>query len=510
MTLEVGQIVDDRYAIRGKLGQGGMGSVWVAEDRRVGDEVVLKVPLSDSDPTIRERFGNEARTMRQLSLDCTYVLDILDVGDIDGTPYYVMRYLPGGSLREWKWQTEKERPAAEDFGWLSNVGQALDFLHSENYLHRDVKPENILFNRRGTAYLVDFGIVKTPVEATTMTQADHSPGTLAYMAPEVLLGEQSTDGRTDQYSLGVTLYEVLASRRPFIGTTSVAVYKAICDGHTPLHELSPHVTPHAAQVVSRALSHDPEDRFASCREFATAFTTSLASIPTTGSSPFASPKRLQKTSEASNHFAADVVAETPTQKHNRPSLVAVLTASLSFGLLVFCFLSWISLIAVRRLELPPGIFETGSLVLCGFVGIIAAVRKHGRLRLASDAVCLETIVASFVAVAVMFVGIAQLATRPIFDQAAAFVATLTVMAYWLVHRSLRWLFSGRRARYRRMVYATGASLLVGCLCLGTLGGSGVVLASQSETLQNGFVVGGAVIGVIAATATRRQLIKPRS
>ena len=312
MIIQPGNRIDNRYVVQEKLGQGGMGAVWKATDSRVGDEVVLKLPLNHNDPEILRRFGEEARTMRRFSLDSTNILDIQDIGNIDGVPYYVMRYLSGGSLRDWQLPTRDERNHVGDgtvFRWLSSIAMALDFIHSEGCLHRDIKPENILFNRRGVAYLVDFGIVKTPVEATTMTQADQSPGTLAYMPPEVLLGEQEISGKADQYALAVTLYEVLAGHRPYSGATSVAVYQSIDAGHRPLCEVNADISASASLALDRALSSQSTDRYDHCQQLADAFIAGLTSGPVMATT--VKPKRTSPARKKSDPpVVASVVKNT--------------------------------------------------------------------------------------------------------------------------------------------------------------------------------------------------------
>ena len=255
--LKPDQIIDKRYKVTEHLGQGGMGVVWKAIDQQAGGEVVIKMPLDDSNPTVLQRFGNEAKMMRTHSMGNQSILDIQGMGDIDGIPYYVMRFLSGGSL-------EDRCPIVDDQGqpdfrpesyeWLTTIAKALDFLHSKDVLHRDVKPANILFNESGDAYLVDFGIVKTPLEASSFTSAptaaNTSPGTIEYMPPEVLAGEVGMiSGLGDQYALAVTLYEMIAGERPFTGPTETAIYRAIENGPQPLTNVK-HSMPSLASEVS--------------------------------------------------------------------------------------------------------------------------------------------------------------------------------------------------------------------------------------------------------------------
>ena len=274
MKLDSGQLVDNRYEVLERLGEGGMGEVWKALDKRHCDEVVIKMPLLKGDPEIRARFGREAQVMREHSLDCPQILNIEDVGNLDGVPWYVMRYLPGGSVRDHelsKDESGKIRANDRSFEWLVKIASALDYLHQKQSFHRDVKPENILFSREGTPYLVDFGIVKTVDEHTSlMTEEGATIGTMAYMAPELLEGGDFVS-QSDQFSLAVTLYEFLTREKPYGGTTIYALFKSYQNGHRKLSDLFPAIPQAASDVIDRALSREPKKRFDSCQQFAEAF-----------------------------------------------------------------------------------------------------------------------------------------------------------------------------------------------------------------------------------------------
>ena len=277
--LTTGQLVEGRYKIIEKLGEGGMGAVWKAIDTKLDDEVVIKLPLNHLDQEILRRFGHEAKAMRKYSLDCPHILNIQDVGSLGEVPWYVMRFLPGGSIRDQALTPDQSGSLqwnAESFTWLTQIASALDYLHRRECFHRDVKPENILFSSDGVSYLVDFGIVKNATETTTMmTEQGKAIGTLAYMAPETLEGEGFT-GQSDQYALAVTLYESISGNRPFSGTTYFSLFKSIQKGHHKLSELHSSVSSAASQVIDQALSQQPADRFGSCGEFAARFIDGLS------------------------------------------------------------------------------------------------------------------------------------------------------------------------------------------------------------------------------------------
>ena len=274
MRISPGQVIDGRYKIIDKLGEGGMGAVWKAVDNKHGDEVVIKMPLFENDPKILRRFKREAQQMRKHSVENPHILNIEDVGELEGIPWYAMRYLPGGSVGDRALTMDDDSKIQwneTSFQWLVQIASALDYLHQKGAFHRDVKPENILFSQTGTPYLVDFGIVKTANETASMvTEQGKAIGTMAYMPPEVLEGEKFT-AQSDQYSLAVTLYEYLTSERPFSGTTFFTLFKSLQKGHRKLKDLSPVIPDAASLAVDRALSADASNRFDSCTDFCQAF-----------------------------------------------------------------------------------------------------------------------------------------------------------------------------------------------------------------------------------------------
>ena len=286
MNLQPNQIIDNRYQIIEKIGQGGMGTVWKAFDQQLNDEVVIKMPLVNSETVLLQRFATEARMMRTHSIGSPYIIDIQGFGTVDGTPYYVMRFLPGGSLEDrcpLVNSAEATEFKIETFEWLLSIGKALDYLHSNGVMHRDVKPANILFNKSGDAYLADFGIAKNPTEASSFTQystaTGTSPGTFGYMAPEVLYPEPENliGGAADQYALAVTLHESIAGQRPYDSANMIKLYQQTQEGCPPLRSSFPHLPEAASQAVARALSADSSQRFANCRAFSDAFLDGLRS-----------------------------------------------------------------------------------------------------------------------------------------------------------------------------------------------------------------------------------------
>jgi|694.fasta_scaffold78047_3 tRNA A-37 threonylcarbamoyl transferase component Bud32 len=297
-------IVAGRYRIQGLLGEGGMGEVYRAYDENLKTDVVLKVPKREcvADKVTGDRFEREIRSLVRLSHP--HVVSIMDVGRHNGVPFAVMPFLEGGSLdgRRRRLEGGGHVPlgAVAAIGrWVEQIGKALDFVHQSGYLHRDVKPGNILFDRSGNAYLSDFGVVKfvndteQQTDAADLTATGSALGTAPYLAPEVLVGKGATPA-ADQYALAVTVFELICGRKPFVGTTrDRAIFSRLGQPAPDLTIVHKGVPPRLAEVVAKALASDPADRFPSCESFAEEL---LAAMPlgelaaaTPGSPTFACP-----------------------------------------------------------------------------------------------------------------------------------------------------------------------------------------------------------------------------
>jgi serine/threonine protein kinase len=273
-----------RYRVTALLGEGGMGSVYRAHDAHLDAEVVIKVPKAGllADREFAARFGREVRSLVRLAH--AHIVRVLDVGEHEGLPFAVMQFLAGGSLRERTARLAPGGPAAampDLASWLPGVANALDYIHSQGYVHRDVKPDNILFDAAGHVCLGDFGIAKALAGsegAGTMafrTTAGLVIGTPQYMAPELVVGDAGS-GAADQYALAVTAYEAVCGRLPFDGNTlpALAVQHATRPVPPP-HEVAAAVPRTFSAVLLRGLHKEPAARFPDCRSLAQALLVSL-------------------------------------------------------------------------------------------------------------------------------------------------------------------------------------------------------------------------------------------
>ncbi len=279
-----------RYVITEKLGEGGMGTVYRARDQNIDADVVVKVPLRAmlSDAEFAARFKNEIRSLVLLSHP--HIVKVSDVGDWDGLPFAVMQFLQGGSLED-RLKQGKSDPR-DVLEWVLKVAEALDFVHSRGYIHRDVKPGNILFDLIGHPFLGDFGVVKVLAETAdasaskaSMTGAGMVIGTVEYMAPEIIMGEPF-DGRADQYALAATVYEMISGRQIFSDSvkTKVLVLQT-SKAPVPLTTLCPGISEAVWEIVRKGLEKDPANRFPTCAKFARAVAAAIEATPVLSAAP---------------------------------------------------------------------------------------------------------------------------------------------------------------------------------------------------------------------------------
>lgn len=231
-----------------------MGTVYLAIQQSVGREVALKImaPALNADPVFSERFQREANIVGQLSH--RHIVSIYDIGRQKNLNYIAMDYLPGGSLHD---RMNRGIDVKESLNIVSQIAEALDHAHERGYVHRDIKPDNILFRDDGSAVLTDFGVSKTLESASQMTMAGTVVGTPHYMSPEQARGKP-IDGRADLYSLGVVLFEMLTGSVPFSAEEPVAV--AVKHLTSPIPKLPPHLS-YLQPLLAKLLAKEPDDRF---------------------------------------------------------------------------------------------------------------------------------------------------------------------------------------------------------------------------------------------------------
>jgi Tol biopolymer transport system component len=258
----------DRYAIERELGQGGMATVYLAEDLRHDRKVALKVLRPELAAILGgDRFLQEIKTTA--NLQHPHILPLHDSGEAGGSVFYVMPYVEGESLRD-RISREKQLPVEDAVRIAREVAGALDYAHRHGVVHRDIKPENILLHD-GSALVADFGIALAASRSdggTRMTETGMSLGTPHYMSPEQAMGEREITARSDVYALGCVLYEMLTGDPPFTGSTAQAIVaRVVTEQPRQITTQRRTVPPHVEAAVLTALEKLPADRFATAAEF---------------------------------------------------------------------------------------------------------------------------------------------------------------------------------------------------------------------------------------------------
>src|SRR5262245_37411208 len=255
------------FRIESVLGQGGMGTVYVAEQSSPTRKVVLKLlrPELTRDEVFRRRFVHESEAAA--STEHPNIVPIYSAGEADGVLYIAMRYVEGDDLRTLI-SRDGPLPAGRAVEIVSQVASALDAAHARGLVHRDVKPSNILLDRHGNAYLSDFGLIKRSQVDTGLTETGQFMGSIEYCAPEQIRGDE-VDGRADVYSLGCVLFEAVAGRPPFRRDTEVATLYAHLEQEPPaLSSVAAGSNAELDEVVAKALAKDPAARYPTAGDLA--------------------------------------------------------------------------------------------------------------------------------------------------------------------------------------------------------------------------------------------------
>src|SRR5271170_2699500 len=258
-----------RYEILGELGRGAMGVVYRAVDPVIGRNVAVKtIRLTEEGtgltrPELLTRFQIEARAAGLLTHPNIVV--VYDAGEEDGLYYITMELVVGRSMQS-VFDGGEAFPVSRIIRIMEQTCSALQFAHERNIVHRDIKPANLMLTEDDTVKVTDFGTAKI-LQFGTVQQTTHVMGTPSYMSPEQVKG-RPVDGRTDIFSLGVVLYEMLTGEKPFPGQSiTTVIYKIVNEDPIPPRQLNPSVHPGLNDIVMRALAKEPEERYQSCREF---------------------------------------------------------------------------------------------------------------------------------------------------------------------------------------------------------------------------------------------------
>ena len=273
-NIQAGQTLGP-YRIINQIGKGGMANVYRAYQPSVDRYVAIKVlptQLAES-KEFATRFHQEARIIAML--EHPHILPVFDYGESDGVAYFVMRYLDAGTLKD-KMEAGRPLPLNEIDRIFTQLADALSYAHSHGVVHRDLKPANALIDSFGNVFLTDFGIAKLLESASPrLTQTDAVMGTPAYISPEQAQG-MPVDQRSDIYSLGIILYEMVTGGVPFVADTPLAVlFKHISDPLPLPSKVKPDVPEAIEKVILKALAKDPKDRFPTAGEFVTAWKQAL-------------------------------------------------------------------------------------------------------------------------------------------------------------------------------------------------------------------------------------------
>lgn len=359
------RILGGRYLVGEFLGQGGMSTVYRGVDQKLGRQVAIKIMKSGlaGDPLFRDRFRQEAQSASRMAHPT--IVRVFDAGDdlVDtaegpvSLPFIVMEFVEGRNLRQVL--AEGSLSEAEACRIMDSVLTALEYSHRAGIVHRDIKPANIMITATGQVKVMDFGIARAVSEtSSTVAQTTAILGTAAYFSPEQAKGE-TVDARTDLYSAGVVLFEMLAGGVPFTGDTAVAVaYQHVSERPVPPSERNPEVSPALDRVVLHAMSKDRAKRFQSAAEFRSAVKEAAAgTMPKLAAAEDSAAMMFSGGEEVSeSDLAIRQLAENSSvvRTQNRPPVMWTWAAILSVGVVIIAVVFWLFTLAPRDI-LPQNV-----------------------------------------------------------------------------------------------------------------------------------------------------------
>ena len=266
VPVRVNDVLEGKWRLERKLGEGGMGTVYLAHDLQLDRKVAIKILASSlaHDAELVTRFEREARLTA--SLEHPHIVPVYAVGEVEGRPFIVMKKLEGRTLAAYLRESGPLR-GDELMALMRQLCSGLDFIHARGFIHRDIKSGNIFIGHDGLATILDFGILRTSQNAEALTRTGMVMGTPQYMSPEQALGAKEIDHRADLYALAVLLFECLTGTLPFEAESELSLIQMQAHAAAPdVRERAPWVPATVAEVVKRALAKRPEDRYASAGE----------------------------------------------------------------------------------------------------------------------------------------------------------------------------------------------------------------------------------------------------
>jgi eukaryotic-like serine/threonine-protein kinase len=329
-----------QYALERELGRGGMATVFLAQDLKHKRPVALKVLLPELAASLgAERFHREIEIAARLQHP--HILTVLDSGEAAGQLWFTMPYVEGQSLRD-RLHREHQLPVEDALRITREAAGALDYAHEQGVVHRDVKPENILLTRRGDVLVADFGIARALGSAggDALTQTGMAVGTPAYMSPEQSAGGP-VDGRTDLYSLGCVLYEMLAGEVPYTGPTAQAILaKRFTDPVPSVRRVRPAVPEAVDQALQRVLAMVPADRFSTGTELAHALQVSVVTPTATPTVTTPAPAPAPQPPATATPLPSTAAPVPAPSRPRRPVPVAAIMLALGFAIGLGVLFAW--------------------------------------------------------------------------------------------------------------------------------------------------------------------------